>query len=120
MQDDGRGNADGGVGRHKANAHGGNAHDEHGENEHALAPQFVAVMPEKKAPKGPRKIADGKGAVRQNGAHERIGGRKVELVEHNACHHAVEEKIIPFNGGAKQAGDNDFAHFTFGRNIFLL
>ena len=120
LQDDGRGNANGGIGGYKANTHCGNAHDEHCENEHALAAQLVAVMAEDKAAKGACKIADGKGAVGHDGADERVGGGEVELVEHNARHHAVEEKVVPFNGGAKQAGNYDLAHFFFGRNVFLL
>ena len=44
----------------------------------------------------------------------------VELVENNARHNAVEEKVVPFNGCAKQTCKNNLAHFAFGRNVFVL
>ena len=44
----------------------------------------------------------------------------VEDVTEDSTQNVVEEKVVPFNGGAKQAGNYDLAHFFFGRNVFLL
>ena len=111
LEDDRRGDADALIGGHKADADGGEAHDEHGQDEHALAAQLVPEMAEDEAAEGPRQIADGKGAVGQNGADEGVSGREEELVENNARHDAVEEKVIPFDGGSEQTGEDDLADF---------
>ena len=113
LQDDGRGNAYLGIGGHKADADGGKAHDEHGEHQHALAAQSVAEVTEDESAEGAGQITDGKGAVRQKGADERIFRGEIQLVEDNARNHAVKEEVVPFDSGPEQAGQYHLADFFF-------
>ena len=119
LQQDGRGNSDGRIGRHKPYAHSGNAHDKHGEDKHALTAQLVAVMPKDESAQRARQIADGKGAVRQDGSHEGIGGGEIEFAENDARHDPIKEKVVPLDGGAEQTGNNHLAHFFFAGGMSI-
>ena len=70
-------------------------------------------MAEDERAEGAGQVADGKGAVGQQGPDEGVVGGEVELVEDDARHDTVEEKVVPFDGGAQQAGQGH------GTDLFL-
>ena len=46
------------------------------------------------------------GGERQHGAGQRVGLGEEQLVEHQRRGGAVEEEVVPLDGGADQAGDD--------------
>ena len=66
-------------------------------------------MPENESAEGTGQIADGKGAVGQNGAYERVGGGEEQLVEDDTRHNPVQKEVVPFDGGSEQTGKDDLA-----------
>jgi hypothetical protein len=90
------------IGGHQPDQEGGHAHDHQRDDEHALAPDLVAEVAEDHAAQRPRDEAHREGGVGQQRRHHRVAARKVELVEHDAGHHAVQEEVVPLDGGAHQ------------------
>ncbi|MPM16388.1 hypothetical protein SDC9_62767 [bioreactor metagenome] len=100
QEQDGRADADLRIGGHQADQEGGHAHDHQRHHQHALAADLVAEVAEDHAAQRPRHKAHGERGVCQQRGDERIVAGEVELVENDARHHAIEEKVVPLDGGA--------------------
>ena len=98
--------ADLGVGGKEPDQEGGNAHDHERQHQHAFAPDAVAEMTEQHAAERPRHESDGERRIRQKGRNQWIGGREIQLVEHDPRNDAVKEEVIPLDGGSEQAGND--------------
>src|SRR4029077_5143555 len=77
-----------------------------------LAADAVAVMAEDRSPQRPRREADEVGAERQQRGGGRIRVREIKLAEHQSRGGAVEEEIVPFDGGADRGSDHRLAQFA--------
>jgi hypothetical protein len=108
-QQDGRGHADGGIGRQQADEEGGDAHHQQGHHQHGLAAQLVAVVAEDDPADGAGDEPGGRGGEGQQRAGKRVGVGEEQLVEDQGRSRAIEEEVVPLQGGADQAGDDDLA-----------
>ncbi|MCY1229240.1 hypothetical protein D9M72_415980 [compost metagenome] len=113
QQQDRRQDADAVVGRHQSDQEGGHAHDHQRDHQHALAADLVAEVPEDHAAQRPRDKAHRKGGVGQHGGHQRVIAGEVQLVEDQAGDHAVQEEVIPLDGGADHGRQRDLADRLF-------
>ena len=95
------------VGRNQPDQERGDAHDHQGQDQHALAADPVAEMAEDDAPERTRDEADSERRVGEQRGDDRIAGRKIQLVEHDAGDDAVKKEIIPFDGRADQRREDD-------------
>jgi hypothetical protein len=100
-------NADLRVGREEADEGGGKAHQDEAQHQEALPADAIAEMAEDDAADRPRHEAQRIGGEGEEGAGQRLVLREEELVEHERGGRAVEEEIIPFDGGADEAGGDD-------------
>ena len=111
-EDDRAPDADFRVGWHEGHQEGGDAHQQQRGDERCLASHPVAVMAEDRRTHGPRHEADRIDAEGLQRPDQRIGMRKVELREGEARHNAIEEEIVPLDGGADGAGDHRAAELA--------
>ena len=94
------------VSRHERHGEGRDAHHHERGDQRGLAPDPVSVMAEDRSTDGARHEADGINGESLERADERIGFREEKLGEDEACDHAIEEEIIPFDRGADRARDH--------------
>ena len=66
-------------------------------------------MAEDDAAERPRDEADGVGGEGEQGADQRVERGEEQLVEDEGGGGAVEEEVVPLDGGADQAGEDDAA-----------
>ena len=92
------------VGRQQADRRRRHAHDQQRQIEHGLAADLVAEMTEHDPAERPRNEAQGVGAERQQRTHRRIECRKEQFVEDQRRGGAVQEEVVPLDGGADQTG----------------
>ena len=90
------------VGRH-ADQERRDAHDEQRQHEHRLAADAVAVVPEHDAADRAGGEADRVGAEGQQRADQRLGLREEQIAEHERRGRAVQEEVVPLDGGADEA-----------------
>ena len=97
------------VGRQQADRRHADAHDHQGPDQHGLAADAVAEVAEDQPADRAGHKPDGEGA--EAGELRRRAGQAVEeeLVEDQPGSHAVEEEVVPLDGGADGAGDSDLA-----------
>jgi hypothetical protein len=95
--------ADGVIGRHQPDEEGRHPHDEQRQHQHGLAPDPVAEVTEDDPPERPGREADPVGGQGQQGARGRLGLGEEQLVEHQGGGGAVEEEVLPLDGGADEA-----------------
>src|SRR5581483_201207 len=115
-QQDRRPDADRLIGREKADQERCHAHDQNGQHQHSFTADPIAIVTEDDAADRSRQKADEEGRISEQGAYHRIVVRKEQLVQHNRCHHAVKEEVIPFNGCADRTCHGYFAD----RNVTAL
>src|SRR4029453_17504097 len=106
-QDDRGPDADGVIGRQQADEEGGDTHDEQRQHQHGLAADAVAEVAEDDAAQGPGREADAVGGQGQQRARGRLHLGEEQLVEHQRGGGAVEEEVVPLDGGADEAGRHD-------------
>jgi hypothetical protein len=105
------------IGWYATDENGCHTHDGQRHHQHGFSPELVAEVAKDHATDGTAEKADRKRSVREHGRNQRIGTRKVELVENDARHDAVKEKVIPLNSCADEAGRN---HPSYSRSFLLL
>src|SRR6266487_3365285 len=81
-----------------------NAHNKQRENQHRLAADLIAEVTADYSPDGPRCKPDGISTERSERAGQRVVVCEEELVEDKRAGGAIEEKVIPFDGCADEAG----------------
>ena len=116
-QQDGSQDADGLIGGHQADAYRGYAHDLQGQDQHLLAAQLVTEVAEDDTPKRTGHETHGKGGEGQDRAHRRVEVREVDLVEDDAGHDTVQEKVIPFDDRADEGGDDHAAQVLLAVSV---
>jgi len=84
------------------------------EDEHVLAPDPIPEVPEDYAPDGPRREPDPVGPESEQRPDERLAPREEELAEDQRRRRAIEEEVVPLNGGPDEARQD---HLTNGRRI---
>ncbi len=108
-QSNGRPYADAVVARHDPDQDGCEAHHHEAPHQQFLAADAVAEMAEDDAAERPRDEADGVGGEGEQGADQRVERGEEQLVEDEGGGGAVEEEVVPLDGGADQAGEDDAA-----------
>jgi hypothetical protein len=73
----------------------------------SLAADAVAEMPEDDPAQRPGRESDPVGGQRQQRARRRLRLGEEQLVEHQRGGGAVEEEVVPLDGGADEAGRHD-------------
>src|SRR5512133_1495563 len=106
-QDDRGPDADGVIGRHQPDEEGGDAHDEQRQHQHGLAADAVAEVAEDDPAQGAGREADAVGGQGQQRARGRLHLGEEQLVEDQRGGGAVEEEVVPLDGGADEAGRHD-------------
>ena len=91
------------VGGQQADEERRHAHDHQRVDQHRLAPDAIAEVAEDDAAERAGDEADGEGAERRQRADERIDVREEEAVEDERRGRAVEEEVVPLDGGADEA-----------------
>ena len=105
-QDDRAPDSDRLVGRHERDEEGRDAHAQKRGDERRLAADAVPVMAEDRGADGTSDKTDEIGAERRERAGQRIFVGKVELAEDQPGGGAVDEEVIPFDGGADGGRDD--------------
>ena len=77
------------------------------DDEHLLAADPVTEVTEDHAAERPGDEPDGVGAERQQRRVDRVGVREEQRAEDQRRGRAVEEEVVPLDGGADQAGEDD-------------
>src|SRR5712691_494364 len=95
------------VGGKTADQESRNAHDQQRENQHRLAADLIAEVTADYSSDGPRRKPDRVSTERSERAGQRVVVWKEELVEDKRAGGAIEEKVIPFDRCADEAGDGD-------------
>ena len=112
-QQDRRPDADPIVAGDQADQGGRDAHEHQRPNQHRLPADPVAVVPKYNPAQRPRDEADRKGAVGAQGAGQRVEPRKEQPVEDQRRGGAVQEEVVPLNGGADEAREDDLAELIW-------
>ena len=94
------------VGRNERDREGRDAHQQQGRDQRRLAADAIAVVAEDRGADRPRDEPDRVDAERLQRADQRIGVREVQLGEDQAGDGAVEEEVVPLDGGADGARDD--------------
>jgi hypothetical protein len=108
-QDDGAPDPDRLVGGYEGDQKGRNAHAQQGGDQRRLAADPIAVMAEDRSADRTADEADEIGSERRQRCGKRILVREVKLAENQAGGGAVNEEVIPFDGGADGRGDDSLA-----------
>ena len=108
-QDDGAPDADRRIGRHEGDQEGGDAHQQQRGDQRRLAADAVAIMAEDRRADRAGDKADEIGAERAQRRGQRILIGEIELAEDQPGRRAVEEEVIPLDGGADGGGDDRLA-----------
>ena len=99
--------ADAGVRREQADREGRDTHQEQRGDEHLLAADPVTEVAEDDAAEGARHEAERVGAERQHGRGGRLALREEQRAEDERRGRAVEEEVVPLDGGADQGREDD-------------
>ena len=83
------------------------AHHQQAEHEQLLAADAVAVVAEHQAADGPGEEADRERAERGERGGRGVAGREEDVREDEGGGDAVEEEVVPLDGGARHAGGDD-------------
>ena len=97
------------VGRHKGDQERRDAHEQQRRDQRRLAADAVAVMAEDRRADRPGDEADEIGAEGGERRRQRILVGEVQLAEDEAGGGAVEEEVVPLDGGADRRGDDRLA-----------
>ncbi len=108
-QDDRAPDADRVVGRHEGDEEGRDAHAQQRGDQRRLAADAIAVMAEDRGADRPSDEADEIGAECRERRRQRILVGKVELAEDQPGGGAVDEEVVPFDGGADGGRDDGLA-----------
>ena len=98
------------------------AHDHQRQDQHIFASQRVAEMTKNNGAQRPGEKADGKHAVGKQRGDKRVAFREVQFVKHHSGNGAVQEKVVPLDGGTKQTGNRNASQVTgsrFMHDVFL-
>ena len=104
-QQDGRPDADAGIGRRQADEHRGQAHDGQRDHQRLLAADAVPHVREHDAADGTDQERQRERGQRQQLAGDRIARRKEQLAKDDGRHRSVEEVVIPLDGAADRAAE---------------
>ena len=91
--------AEGGIAGQEADEQGRQTHQQEGDNQGGLATDAVAEMAGERAAKGACHKADEEGEQGQKRADERNRLGEKDFGEDECRHRAVEEEVVPFDGG---------------------
>ena len=94
------------VGRDEGDQERRDAHAQQRRDQCRLAADAVAVMAENRRPDRPADEADEVGAERGERAGQRVFIGKIELAEDQSGRGAVDEEVVPLDGGADGRGDH--------------
>ncbi len=83
----------------------------------ALRADAVAIVTEDRRTERTREEADRIGTEGCDGCERRIAGSEEHLVEHQRGCRAVDQEVVPLDGGADHTGPDDLAH---GRIVGIL
>src|SRR5258706_2749711 len=72
----------------------GDSHDHQCRDQNALSADLVAEVTKDQSAERASHETNGEGRVRQKDRHDRIGCRKEELIEDNACHGTIQKEIV--------------------------
>jgi hypothetical protein len=107
QQQDRRHDADRRVRREQADREGRDPHHHQRDDQHLLAADAVAEVPEDDAAERACREADRVGTEREQGRVDRIGVGEEQRAEDERGRGAVEEEVVPLDGGADEAGEDD-------------
>ena len=107
QQEERGGDADGGVRRQQADREGRDAHQEERSDEHLLAADPVTEVAEDDAAEGAGDEAERVGAEGQQGRGGGLALGEEQRAEDERRGRAVEEEVVPLDGGADQGGEDD-------------
>ena len=79
-------------------------------HQHIAAAAAVAEISEQDAAEGPRQISHPVGRECEQGAGQRIDGRKEQLVEHQRRERVVHREVVVLERGARDAGERQALH----------
>ncbi|GAA2806907.1 hypothetical protein GCM10020219_093330 [Nonomuraea dietziae] len=99
--------ADGRVRGQAADEEGRHAHHEQADDQQRLAAEAVAEVAEDQAAERAGHEADGVGEEREERAGQRVGVGEEQDVEDERRRRAVQEEVVPLDGGADQARGHD-------------
>ena len=105
------------VRRQQADRGGADAHDQQGQDQHLLAADPVAEVAEDQPADRPGEEPDGEGGEGRELRGRSVQPVEVELVEDQAGGGAVEEEVVPLDGGADGRGDRDLARGRQRRRV---
>ena len=108
-QDDRAPDADRCVARHEGDQERGDAHQHQRGDQRRLAADAVAIMPEDRGADRPADEADEVGAERRERSGQRILVGKEQFRENQPGGGAVDEEVVPLDGGADGGGDHRLA-----------
>ena len=108
-QDDRAPDADRRIGRHEGDQEGRDAHKQQRRDQGRLAADPVAVVAEDRRTDRARGKADEIRAERKQLSRQRILIGEVELAKDQTGRRAVEEEVIPLDGGADRRCDDGLA-----------
>jgi hypothetical protein len=97
------------IGRHEGDQKGRDAHAQERRDQRRLAADAIAVMPEVGGADRAPDEADEIGAEGGERRGQRIGVGKEELAEDQPRCRAVEEEVVPLDGGPDRRGDDRLA-----------
>nr|WP_275586405.1 hypothetical protein [Geodermatophilus normandii] len=101
--------ADRRVGGQQADQERGPAHHQQRHDQQLLAADAVAEVPEDERADGPGEEADGVGGEGRQGPDEVVLLGEEQVAEHERGGRAVEEEVVPLDGGADDARADDTA-----------
>ena len=105
------------IGGQHADEKRGHSHHHQRGHEHGLAAHAIAEVPEDHAAERPGEKPDRIRRERGHRAGHRIERGKEEPIEHQRRRRAVEEEIIPLDGGADETGHDDPSHGVVGGTL---
>lgn len=106
-EQDRRPDPDARVGRQQPHREGRPAHHEQAEDEQLLAAEPVPEVPEHHPAERPGQEPDRVGDEGDQGPGQRVTGGEEQLVEHQRGGGAVEEEVVPLDGGPDQTRGDD-------------
>ena len=95
------------VGRQQADERRADAHDHQRQQQHLLAADPVAEVAEDQPADRAGEEADGEGGEGRELRGRAVEAVEVELVEDHGRGRAVEEEVVPLDGGADRRGEGD-------------
>jgi hypothetical protein len=106
------------VRRQQADRHGRRPHEEQRDDQHRLAPDAVAEVTEERAAERAEQEADAEGGERGERADGRVGVGEEQVAEDERGGSAVEEEVVPLDGGADEGREGHALHRA-GRALSL-